>query len=311
MSGPLQAEDVTTDPRAAPDSALSIEISESRLADVGGLQVRRALPRRPRRTVGSWCFADHMGPAQVGGNGGFGIGPHPHMGLQTVTWLLAGELVHHDSLGSEQSIKPGQLNLMTAGRGVAHAEEGSDYRGELHGIQLWVAQPEATRWADPAFEHHRELPLVELDGAVATVLVGDYGAGQSPARRDTENFGADLDLRSPGCVMPLNPSYEHAFIVLSGLLVLEGQTLAPGHLAYLRAGRDECEVDVPEPTRALLLGGAPFDEAVFMWWNFVGRSREEMADAYRHWAGDDGWFGAVRSALARIPVDPPPWLAGA
>ena len=311
MSGPLRPDDATAEPEAAHDSAASLEITESRLADVGGLKVRRALPRRPRRTVGSWCFADHMVPAQVASDGFSGIGPHPHMGLQTVTWLVAGELVHHDSLGSEQSIKPGQLNLMTAGRGVSHAEEGGSYRGELHGIQLWVAQPEATRWADPAFEHHGELPMVELDGAVATLLVGDFAGASSPARHDTANFGAELLIRSPGCVVSLEASYEHAFIVLSGRLLLEGQVVEPGHLAYLGSGRHECRVEATDTARALLLGGTAFEEPVFMWWNFVGRSREEMAGAYHHWAEDDGWFGSVSSRLARIPVDPPPWLASA
>jgi redox-sensitive bicupin YhaK (pirin superfamily) len=162
-----------------------VEVTDSRDARVGEAHVRRALPRKGRRTVGAWCFADHMGPADVTENSGLDVGPHPHMGLQTVTWLIDGEALHLDSLGSEQVIKPGQLNLMTAGGAISHAEEATGhYRGTLQGIQLWVALPEETRHGAGAFEHHAELPQSELDGAVATVLVGDYGDLSSSARHD-------------------------------------------------------------------------------------------------------------------------------
>src|ERR1700744_1891338 len=172
MSGPIATDD--TAPLAEPpDEAAGpvVELSPGRATQVGALPVRRILPQRPRRTVGSWCFLDHAGPVRAEPGASFGIGPHPHMGLQTVTWLLAGELLHLDSLGSEQLIRPGQLNLMTAGHGVAHAEEDPARSEEVHAVQLWVAQPAATRDGPSAFEHHAELPQVELDGAQATVLV--------------------------------------------------------------------------------------------------------------------------------------------
>src|SRR3954452_14512550 len=176
MSGPV----TTTDAPPVADNGhveqSCVEVTESHNAVVVRFNVAGALPRRGRRTVGAWCFADHMGPADVTESSGLYVGPHPHMGLQTVTWLLAGEALHHDSLGSEQVIAPGQLNLMTAGGGVATAEEATDSSsGRLHGIQLWVAQPDETRHGDAAFEHHAELPQVELGGADATVLVGDFG----------------------------------------------------------------------------------------------------------------------------------------
>ena len=152
-----------------------MEVTESRPSTVGDHTVRRALPRRERRTVGSWCFADHMGPSTYDEDAPIGIGPHPHIGLQTVTWLVAGEMLHRDSLGSEQKIEPGQLNLMTAGHGVSHAEENVHRHGDMHGIQLWVAQPERTRHDAPAFEHHAELPQAEFGAATATVLVGGLG----------------------------------------------------------------------------------------------------------------------------------------
>src|SRR5947209_4908276 len=173
MSGPLDSQD-SSDRTVATAEPPVVEVTDSREATVGTMRVRRALPRRQRRTVGAWCFVDHMGPQQVTEAHGPDIGPHPHMGLHTVTWLVDGAVLHRDSLGSEQLIRPGQLNLMTAGHGVVHAEEAVDgYRGTLHGVQLWVAQPAATRDDGAAFEQHAELPVVEQGGAVATVLVGE------------------------------------------------------------------------------------------------------------------------------------------
>src|SRR3954453_20299445 len=170
MSGPVSTADVPADDDTGPPRPSLVEVTESRLADVGGFTVRRALPRREHRTGGAWCFVDQMGPGQVTPEQGLDIGPHPHIGLQTVTWLLRGEVLHRDSLGSEQVIRPGQLNLMTAGAGVSHSEETRGvYEGEVHGVRLWVAQPEATRSGVPAFEHHAELPQVELANGDATV----------------------------------------------------------------------------------------------------------------------------------------------
>ena len=310
MSGPLTTEDA---PAAPEDSVATdgpvVDLEPGREARVGSLTVRRVLPHRPRKTVGAWCFADHMGPVTPDAPGTVGIGPHPHMGLQTVTWLVAGEMLHLDSLGSEQLIRPGQLNLMTAGHGVAHAEEDPG-RSSLHGIQLWVAQPEATRDGAAAFEHHEELPRVELGCAEGTVLVGDFGGLESPARRDTEHVGVELTLRSPGGVLPLRADYEHALIVLEGSLRLGDHVVGPGVLAYLGEGRDELRVDVRGPARVLLLGGLHFPEKLLMWWNFVARTTEEASQARRQWTERDERFGPVRSRLERIEVGPPPWEAG-
>lgn len=173
MSGPVSTVDVPPVAAGEESAPQCVEVTASRAATVGDMPVRRALPRRGRRTVGAWCFADHMGPASVTVDKGVDVGPHPHIGLHTVTWLVAGEALHRDSLGTEQVIRPGELNLMTAGSGVTHSEEATgSYAGDLHGIQLWVAQPEATRHGGPAFEHHGDLPQLELSGAVGTVLVG-------------------------------------------------------------------------------------------------------------------------------------------
>jgi quercetin 2,3-dioxygenase len=308
MSGPVATDDAPPAPEPPVGTAGPVvEVEAGRVAQVGTLPVRRVLPRRARRTVGAWCFADHVGPVAVHEAGAVGIGPHPHMGLQTVTWLVSGALVHLDSLGSEQLIRPGQLNLMTAGHGVAHAEEDPGTSAELHGVQLWVAQPDATRDGAPAFEHHAELPRVDLDGGEATVLVGDFAGLLSPARRDTEHTGAELALGRGGTVVPLRGDYEHALVVLEGSVLVEGQAVEPGLLAYLGTGRAECGLVADAPARALLLGGLPFPEPVVMWWNFVGRTRDELSEARRQWSAGDDRFGTVRSSLERIEVGPTPW----
>src|SRR3954468_24067851 len=255
MSGPVSTVDA---PPSIADcshpTAPCIEISDSRDEVVGKVRVRRALPRRGRRTVGAWCFADHMGPADVTENSGLDVGPHPHIGLQTVTWLVEGQVLHRDSLGSEQVIKPGQLNLMTAGNAVSHAEEATGhYRGTLEGIQLWVALPQATRHGPAAFEHHAQLPQGDLDGGVATVLIGQLDGLTSPARHDTPLVGAELALHRRTTV-PLRPEFEYGLVVLEGAVAVSGMPLPPGKLGYLGRGRDELALDVREPTRALLLG---------------------------------------------------------
>lgn len=286
-----------------------LEVSDSREATVGAVRVRRALPRRGRRTVGAWCFADHMGPADVTEDSGLDVGPHPHIGLQTVTWLVDGQVLHRDSLGSEQVIKPGQLNLMTSGHAVSHAEEATGhYRGTLEGIQMWIALPETTRHGAPAFEHHAELPRADLGGTAgaATVLIGDFGGIAGPARHDSPLVGVELDLHAPATV-PLRPDWEYALVVLRGAVAVHGQPLHPGRLGYLGRGRGELPLDVREPARVMLLGGEPFPEPVVMWWNFVGRTREEIDAAYASWSRQDDRFGRVRSRLPLIPARAPHW----
>ncbi len=308
MSGPVATDDVPPAPRAPAGTAGPVlEVEPERAAQVGSMPVRRVLPRRARRTVGAWCFADHVGPVPVHEAGVLGIGPHPHVGLQTVTWLVTGELLHRDSLGCEQLIRPGQLNLMSAGHGVSHAEEDPGHAAELQAVQLWVALPDATRDGAPAFEHHPELPRVGLDRGEATVLIGDFAGSTSPARRDTEHMGVELALGRGTSVVPLRGDYEHALVVLEGSVHVGGRVVEPGVLAYLGAGRDECTLATGAPARALLLGGLPFPEPVLMWWNFVGRSREELSEARRQWLAADTRFGSVRSSLERIEVGPPPW----
>jgi quercetin 2,3-dioxygenase len=309
VSGPVTAADAEPADGGAGATAVDLEILESREAEVGRFHVRRALPRRGRRTVGPWCFVDHMGPAPVTEEHGLDVAPHPHIGLQTVTWLFAGEALHRDSLGTEQIIAPGQLNLMTAGHGVAHSEEATGrYRGDLHGVQLWVAQPEGTRHGSAAFEHHAELPEVDVGAATATVLVGSLDGTFSPATHERDIVGVDLVLRRGEAILPLDAAREHALVVVEGMVEVDGHPVTPGHLAYLGVGHDECPLAASEPARALLVGGTPFEDRLLMWWNFVGRTQDEITEAYEAWMADDPRFPRVDSPLARIEPDPPPWV---
>ena len=249
-----------------------------------------------------------MRPATITEERGLDVAPHPHIGLQTVTWLFEGEAIHRDSLGTEQLISPGQLNLMSAGHGVAHSEEGTGrYRGTLHGVQLWVAQPSATRDGPAAFEHHADLPVEDLDNAFATVLIGDLNGLASPARRDTDHVGIDLDLRAGTTTVPVRADFEHALVAFTGAVTVDQETIEPGHLAYLGATRDEVTLSVTEPTRVLLFGGVPFDEPIVMWWNYVARDRTEILQAHTDWTAATERYGHVNSTLPRIEVGPPPW----
>jgi redox-sensitive bicupin YhaK (pirin superfamily) len=310
MSGPVGTGNAAAEAPGQP-AADVVEVLEPREAHVGAMTVQRALPRRTRRTVGAWCFVDLFGPASVTEEGGVDIGPHPHIGLHTVTYLLDGQVLHRDSLGSEQVIRPGQVNLMTAGRGVVHAEEPTGhYRGTMQGVQLWVAQPDETRGGHPDFAHLAELPTVAIGAAEATVLVGSLAAATSPARQDTPLVGADLRLPAGEVEVPLDPAFEHALVVLRGSLLVEGRLVERTKTAYIGIGRASVGLAAPEGARVLLLGGQPFAEQLLMWWNFVGRSRQEVTEASRQWAdADEDRFGRVPSALARVPAPPVPWAS--
>lgn len=311
MSGPVTTSDLPATPDRSEPGHDSIEVLAARDAVVGTMPVRRSLPRRERRTVGPWCFLDQMGPVLVTEMQGMDVAPHPHIGLQTVTWLLSGEAVHRDSLGSEQLLLPGELNLMTAGNGVSHSEERTDKTGgQLQGVQLWIAQPEQTRRSEPAFEHHGELPESEVGAARLTVLVGDAVGLSSPARRDTEHMGVDIRLGVGHASLPLQSSWEHALAVLDGGVTLDGWFVGVGELAYMGVGRDGCNLAAREESRCLLIGGEPFPEPVLMWWNFVARTRAEIIEARDDWSAGADRFGRVASRLPRIEVGPPPWAAG-
>jgi quercetin 2,3-dioxygenase len=270
-----------------------LELTEAREAQVGDVAVRRLLPLRLRRSVGAWCFIDHYGPMSVDGVTGMRVPPHPHIGLQTVTWLISGNVLHRDSLGSEQMIRPGQLNLMTAGRGIAHAEESpAEHDPSLHGVQLWVALPDASRHAEPAFSHHPQLPETGIGGFDVTVFIGSLGGVRSPAMTFSEIVGAELAAaRDSSGVMPLTAAHEHVVFVATGSASVEKTVLRSGQLLYLAPGRDQVSVSAPARSRLFLLGGVPLGERLLMWWNFVARTPEEIEAAVAGWR--EGGFGSV------------------
>jgi redox-sensitive bicupin YhaK (pirin superfamily) len=287
-----------------------LELTAARDARVGALAVRRLLPLRLRRSVGAWCFVDHYGPADVDGSAGMNVPPHPHIGLQTVTWLLRGNVLHRDSLGSEQLIRPGQLNLMTSGRGIAHAEESPvPHLPVLHGVQLWVALPDASRHVRPAFEHHPALPAAGLGGFDITVFLGELaGTGAvSPATTFSPVVGAEVTAagRAASCILPLRPDFEYAIFVAAGQGGVEGIRMDPGQLLYLPPGRHEAAIAAPAGSTLILLGGEPLRERLLMWWNFVARTPEEIAAATESWrAGDFGAVGAYQGEpMAAPPLD--------
>jgi hypothetical protein len=280
----------------------------ARIADVGGMPLRRVLPSRHQRLIGAWCFLDHAGPADVRDSGGMRVGPHPHIGLQTFTWMIEGELIHRDSLGYVQRIRPGQVNLMTAGRGIAHSEESpADRPPRLQAAQLWIALPEAQRQCDPAFEHYPELPVVNRDGFQVTLLVGAWLGLQSPVRVHSPLLGADLTASDAATTtVPLRPDFEYGVMVLEGGATVAGEALQPGELLALPTGGDSLEIRSDGPVRLLLIGGAPLGEEVLLWWNFVARRQEEVAEATAHWNagthfGEVTGFDGPRLAAPPLP----------
>ncbi len=297
-----------------------LELLEPRTVVLGRTTtVRRLLPHRDRRMVGAWCFVDHYGPEPTGagaasGDGGDGrrrgmwVPPHPHTGLQTVSWLLEGEVLHRDSLGTHALLRPGHLGLMTSGRGIAHSEE-SPVAGPsvLHGAQLWLALPDAERHRAPSWQHLERLPTATVGAAGEVrvlVLVGSLGVGDSavtsPADVHTPLVGAQVSVdRGAAASLDVDPAHEHAVLALTPGLVVAGVALEPGRMLDLgvgRAGVDVAAADGPAtggPATGLLLGGEPFDEQLVMWWNFVGRSHDEIVAMRREWQASTGRYGRV------------------
>ncbi len=303
MSGPVQ----DADARCENEDLPRIEAREGRSTEVGGMPVARVLPTKGRRTVGAWCFVDLMGPADAEEPDPMEVGPHPHIGLSTVTWLLEGDALHSDSLGTEQTIRPGQLNLMTAGHGIAHAELAA--RPPFRGVQMWIAQPEETRHGASAFEHHGDLPQVEVDDVRGLVIAGTFADAASPARTDTALMGADLTFDRGVATLPTQATFEHCVVPLDGRVKVGEDVLEPGWLGLVPPGVDELPIAAEaDATRFLLLGGEPLGEQVSMWWNFVARDKDEITQAYHDWQERTERFADVPSSLERIEAPRPPWL---
>jgi quercetin 2,3-dioxygenase len=283
----------------------AIEILEPRDVPLGGpraMPVRRTLPQRSRSLIGAWCFVDHYGPDVVERTGGMIVPPHPHTGLQTVSWLFAGEIDHRDSVGSHATVRPGELNLMTAGSGIQHSEVSLPDTTVLAGAQLWIALPDAARNSAPFFERFIPTPF-EFESAIVSVFLGELLGHRSTARTFSRVVGAQLDLPAGGSVeLPIDPTFEHGVLVDAGAATVNGHPVAWSELAYAPTGASTITIQAGNaPLRVLLIGGEPLGEQIVMWWNFIGRSHEEIVEFRRAWQTDviadrdaTGRFGRVR-----------------
>lgn len=283
-----------TKPLVAAESLLAIGATERRLEAyanydimLGALGISRALPVKGKRMIGPWCFLDRFGPLSFTEGMPMDVAPHPHMGLQTVTWLLEGEIVHDDSLRQEALLRPGGVNVMTSGRAIAHAERTpTDNTGRLNGVQLWTALPDRDRHSDPSFQHLPDVPRLEHPGGVVRVFSGRIAEAISPARHFSDLLGADVQVHAGETMtLPLQAGYEHGLLILAGDCAFEGQALEPRVLYYLGTQRTDAALRSARGARILLVGGPPFPETILMWWNFVARTPEEIRDARDDWEG--------------------------
>jgi redox-sensitive bicupin YhaK (pirin superfamily) len=297
-------------------TARGVEVMTPRDVPLGGpraMTVRRTLPQRERSLIGAWCFLDHYGPDDVADTGGMSVAPHPHTGLQTVSWLFTGEVEHRDSAGNHALVRPGELNLMTAGHGISHSEVSTGETSVLHGAQLWVALPDSARDAAPGFDHYAPAP-VSGKGWEARVFLGSLLGSSSPVETATPLLGAELLLAS-GTELDLDVdrAFEHGVLVDSGVVSIGGVEVKQHELAYLPPGSQRLSLDAVADARVLVLGGPPFGEAIVMWWNFVGRSHDEVVAFREAWQGQlvegyaDGRFGIpIGNELPPIPAPPLP-----
>lgn len=313
--------EVLCDDRPAPGTAVepgSIEVLEARDVPLGGpraMTVRRTLPQRRRSFIGAWCFVDHYGPDDVSLTGGMRVPPHPHTGLQTVSWLFSGEVEHRDSLGTHAFVRPGQLNLMTAGRGISHSEDSTEATTVLHGVQLWTVLPEVSRDTEPDFEHHVPDPVALPEGELR-VFLGSLAGAQSPVRTFSPLLGAELVLRAGASqTFEVDPAFEHGVLVDTGAAAVgTDRTAAVGgpavgassaELLYVAPGARSLTIHAADDgdLRVLVLGGRPLGEQIVMWWNFIGRDHEEVARARAQWQEQIGADDAVVAAADGVPAD--------
>ncbi|MFD8143757.1 pirin family protein [Streptomyces sp. NPDC059708] len=275
-----------------------VEVLTARDVPLGGpraMTVRRTLPQRARTLIGAWCFADHYGPDRVSDSGGMDVAPHPHTGLQTVSWLFSGEIEHRDSLGTHAFVRPGEINLMTGGHGISHTEVSTPSTTVLHGVQLWVALPGEHRHAPREFQHHTPGPL-RVAGAELRVFLGTLAGDTSPVRTFTPLLGAEVLIDAGATVtLDVDPGFEHGLLVDEGDVRFDGIPLRPAELGYASPGRTALTLtnDSDRPARTVLLGGPPFEEEIVMWWNFIGRSHQDVVEAREDWENASDRFGTV------------------
>ncbi|MBZ4487388.1 pirin family protein [Microbacterium sp. cx-55] len=295
--------------------SVMLEAREVPLGGVRAMDVRRALPQRDLPMVGAWCFLDRFGPQRAL----MRVEPHPHIGLQTVTWPFEGVVRHRDSLGSDVLISRGALNLMTSGAGISHSEYSvTDEPIPLDALQLWVALPESRRHGAPAFEQHASLPQLTLpavtgERAEAVVVMGEFAGTTSPASAFTPLVGAEVRVPAGSRVrVPLHPEWEYAIVGVDGDLRVTTdadttETVGDMQLLYLGIQRDGIDVHSASGATFFLLGGEPFEDEIVMWWNFVGRSHEEIVAAREEWEAHSARFGRVADhGDVRVPAPPLP-----
>jgi redox-sensitive bicupin YhaK (pirin superfamily) len=299
---------------AGSETPSAVEILQPRDVPLGGpraMDVRRTLPQRERSLIGAWCFVDHYGPDDVSVTGGMVVPPHPHTGLQTASWLFAGEVEHRDSVGSLALVRPGELNLMTAGAGISHSEVSTAGTSSLHGVQLWIALPDATRHQAPKFENH-VIPPLRVGDATLHVFLGVLAGHRAAATGDTPLLGAQIDLPAGAVlVLDVDPGFEHGVLVDSGAVGVAGVTVQRNELGFIAAGAAVIRLENTGEVaaRVLFLGGEPLGEQIVMWWNFIGRSHEEITAFRAQWQSDvidrtdaTGRFGRVDYRGAALPA---------
>ncbi|RNE49637.1 pirin family protein [Corynebacterium alimapuense] len=293
-------------------SVTKVEIITSREVPLGGpraMSVHRTLPQRQRSLIGAWCFLDHYGPNDVSVSSGMDVAPHPHTGLQTVSWLFQGAITHHDSGGNHAVVVPGEVNLMTSGAGICHSEVSTTDTKVLHGVQLWTVLPESNRDGPRRFDHHAP-ERISFDGGSALVFLGSLLGYTSPVPTFTPLVGAELSLL-PGASISIevDPAFEHGLLIDAGSIVLEGISLAPTELAYTGIGEQRLNIhnNGSETARMILIGGEPFTEPIIMWWNFIGRSFEEIERYRAQWQAGDKRFGQTLGYIGHQPQGPT-WL---
>ncbi|MCT1414671.1 pirin family protein [Corynebacterium sanguinis] len=302
---------LTTGGGAVPDGqcpGVDVEIITAREVPLGGpraLTVRRTLPQRKRSLIGAWCFVDHYGPADVATTGGMDVAPHPHTGLQTVSWLFSGEIQHIDSGGNRGIVYPAEINLMTSGYGICHSETSTPETTTLHGVQLWLALPETARSTAPRqFEHYapNALSLDDASSSTAHVFIGNLLGQRSPIETFTPLVGAQFRL-APGdsVTFAVDPAFEHGVLADVDGLALEGVSLPRGAIGYTGVGATELNLTNTTDAEALavLIGGEPFTEDILMWWNFVGRDHAEIVEARNQWQERSERFGVVEGYVGR------------
>ena len=268
----------------------SIErVIEPRPRDLGGFEVRRVLPAASRNMVGPFIFFDHLGPAQFAAGAGIDVRPHPHICLATVTYLFTGELVHRDSLGFVQPIRPGDVNWMTAGRGIVHSERTDAVLRQrstrIHGIQSWVALPTSAEETEPAFFHHpaATLPLIERPGVRMRVIAGTAWGERSPVATFSKTLYVDAELASGARLELADEHRERALYVADGRIALDAGEYTSGHMIVLDPG-GKTEIRALADSRVMLVGGEPLDGPRYIWWNFVASSQERIEQGKRDWA---------------------------